>query len=128
MSQQLENICVSLELAKQLKEAGYPQESLFYWWEDTYGIEKNAHLHDKEPHNPKGGWTIFSAPTASEIGEELPKGCSYYPGNDFNWCCHYQQGNPKDHLHPFLVHLEYADTEANARAKMWLYLKKEELL
>jgi hypothetical protein len=122
----LEDICVSLDLAKQLKEAGYPQRTIFCWaevghkdksgnnvWE--YELMVNVFQADNE---------FIAAPTTSEIGEklkelkgeELPK---YYNGDWFFFVLTGKFAGAEEIT---------SDTEANARAKMWLYLKKEGLL
>lgn len=117
---------VNLQLSKELKEAGYPQEAEKWWWEDNFGLEKNKSrtLRDNKPHNPKNGWVYFASPTADEILEQLPENILY------------------EHFMPYLLiekklskwtisytNLEMTDISlADAAAKMWLYLKKEGLL
>lgn len=118
----LEQQVVSLELAKQLKKAGYPQEGLWWWNQDT--AYKRPHITRK----PTGYWAEFNitkhnmivAPTVAELGKELPPYyISYFREIEQKWCC----GNLED-----FSQLTIADTEGNAKAKMWLYLKKENLL
>lgn len=62
-----------LELSQKLKELGYPQESLFYWYksveEDTWKITDNELMKDER-------WSWCSAPTVAELGEFLKR---YYP-------------------------------------------------
>src|SRR5690349_7346958 len=76
----------SLELSKQLKEAGYPQESYFYWNEYTVNHNKGWKLQHWTPEHmdnyrknyegkAKGGLiakTIIASPTADEVLEQLP--------------------------------------------------------
>ena len=122
----LEDICVSLELAKQLKAAGYPQESLFYWngnEEFNYIVKYKDDLF---------GWKEaikISAPTASELGgvlgvDETKKIVSYhfwkYPDEDlynFGWVD--ADGGEENFGEEKLI---------DAMAEAWLYLKKENLL
>lgn len=123
---QLSDICVSLELAKQLKEAGYPQESVLRW--HYYGSGKewavvqsgfsdllinHAQKHSRLENAKESKW--IAAPTAAEIGEQLRCGDFEMPYMfDSQW-----------------AQLKYGilkKTEANARAKMWLYLKQNNLL
>jgi len=144
----LEDIVVSLELAKELKEAGYPQEdSLFYWFMVAGEGEKSRHIIFNDPdngyctnsscnHNP------ISAPTASELGEYLknpiqPKDFPY--GSHKNIYQHYSgfenEGINKDCWESIIVErnigtqlVKTAKTEADARAEMWLYLKQNNLI
>lgn len=118
----LQDICVSLGLAKKLKEAGYPQESLFYWMNTDLG---EWILLEKKNCDPS--FNIIAAPTASELGKELP-------GYDYYYCYSFKSSNTI--INEYSCIYEFAQTrdikyqtldesEANARAKMWLYLKKE---
>ncbi len=118
----LEKQVVSLELAKQLKEAGYPQESLFYWV--AYGNKKGAEIWYKGEIVTQAvkDCILCSAPTVAELGEkfrndfEMP----HYDGKtDKSW---YFWGDKREKM------LLGTKSEANARAKMWLYLKKNKLL
>lgn len=68
---------VSLELAKELKEAGYPQEkSTFFQWLDYRSDNKHSCVfwQDREKCLIGGVWHEdgIAAPLASEIGELLP--------------------------------------------------------
>ena len=69
----LTDICVSLELAKELKEAGYSQESLFYWGdsisEGKYILKRKGYFlpSDLRKELP------ISAPTVAELGEKYHK-------------------------------------------------------
>jgi len=140
----------SLELSKQLKEAGYPQ-----WGNSFYWVLVNDNIvlwYWKEflldPDRAKR--TYFTAPTVAELGERLPKTIKnnkllfhlkiYYEplrnwGIQYNfWHCGCEScscGIQKKHskIEEWLLQDSiFADTEANTRAKMWLYLKKEGLL
>lgn len=64
----LQQICVSLELAKQLKEAGYPQKSLF-WWAPPDRSDIKQHISAYPGLRPE---MAIAAPTASEILNILP--------------------------------------------------------
>jgi hypothetical protein len=61
------NHVVSLELAKKLKEAGYPQEGEFWWWKNTDGYVVG--------NNNIGA--ICSAPMVGELIELLPRGIEF---------------------------------------------------
>ena len=134
----LQDITVSLELAKELKEAGYPQESLFYWINDSidseYFIGGNfQNNEDEEEPYIDFDWLkeekrdFYSAPTVAELGEALPKrvgeGRLVIEWNDIesvkSWLVRYYGGSGGYGCQKKL---------ADAMAKMWLYLKKEGLL
>lgn len=116
---ELEKQVVSLELAKQLKDAGFPQETLWVWKEiiiDGKSKFELCYRHDNGTLELVGekwntyrsfiwGQEKYAAPTVAELGEML-KG----------WILPYY--NP-DYTKP-------DETEADARALMWLRLKKEE--
>lgn len=119
----IEKQVCSLELSKELKENGYPQEGLFWWnrWESPY------------PHHTVENKKLFKdciiAPTVSELGEALPKEVmsqrkiGMREQDKDKWCCFEKIPNRGAIGLSFM-----ADTEADARAKMWLYLKKNGLL
>lgn len=147
----LEDQVCSLDLAKRLKELGVKQESFFTWVirpKDEYYLDpyieelKTAELGNR--YNKKYGYPIydlFSSFTCSEFGELLEPleengeyffFCSaqdisgkYYCGG---FCsesddCVYIDENENEHE----LYFE-ADTEANARAKMLVYLLENKLI
>lgn len=123
----LEQQVCSLELAKRLKELGVKQESYFNWC--TNGWMSS---------DPKCKWIIvqrqefqngYAAFTVAELGEMLPyrvvapSGQPYFPSyttknGDGKWLVSYHQ------LLPSII----ADTEADARAKMLIYLIENKLV
>ena len=122
----IEEQVVSIELAKEMKKLGAPQDSYFTWCEyGEYESEYLAPLSAAEI-NYKDNYFIVvhvcAAFTVAELGEMLPfnyQSTKLYLDNGestVEWCC--------CHSHK-KQHCEYADTEADARAKMWLYLKKK---
>lgn len=121
----LQDICTSLELSKQLKEAGYQQEDSLFYWNEVGSLEYADH------ETWVGYTTDIAAPTAAEIGERLPVNFSCNKGSRM-WVCRHWWG---EHPNPLRNqesgthwHMEKDKGEAEARAKMWLYLKKEGLL
>lgn len=150
--------CTSLELAKELKENGYPQEGLWWWKHDITGVRKGQkdgsvpyvpHSESKELvdewHGPfMKDWTaeymterfMYIAPTVAELGEVLPETIDEYSlymekmGNSYvmSYSCP-REGFLKDLFVDQTYQARFpAKTEADARAKMWLYLKKNNLL
>ena len=132
----LENQVVSLELAKKLKELGVEQDSLFYWCYEyrldgkkysdkradltynKYNELTNTISYSKKEH--------ISAYTVAELGEMLPLG--YYTTRLFT-----DDNKKEEWIAILLPNSEYkgtgfrADTEADARAKMLIYLKENKL-
>lgn len=120
----LESQCVSLELAKQLKEAGVPQKSLFYWherrasndgsdWKDGVWLnESNGILSDDDYE------FVFSAFTVAELGELLTgHRIAYGRTISVGWGCWFGDDEAF-----------YDEHEANCRAKMLLYLVQNNLI
>ncbi len=129
---ELENQVCSLELAKKLKELGVKQESLFYWFPFGEGIREwqvTKRILDKdaikgwkyhEKHNKE--FSFYSAFTVAELGEMLPaenenkyrfdlvkRTPNKWEMNIFDKCGIY-------------IETFTAKTEANARAKMLIWL------
>ena len=115
---ELEEQVSNKELSKKLKELGVKQESMFYWIYNSKAITGNGViLESKIKINTfNKEWSrnaeLYSAFTVAELGGE-----DYYTiktgantGDD--WEC----------INEYDVHLEYANTEADARAKMKIYL------
>jgi hypothetical protein len=133
----LSDIVVSLDLAQELKEAGYPQESLFYWETTKESQVPNGNVVTRQSKFLNQGDNMlewYAAPTASELGEKLPfhftsgKTLAFDKQED-KWNCYIHWHNfDNPELPKEIEHSEHGDTEANARAKCWLYLKKHNLL
>jgi hypothetical protein len=123
---------VSLETAKLLKDAGFEHQCDF-WWESIKGMtETKWMLCFKGDHQPylSNLIELIKAPTADELLEELPTDqYEIYIGND---CKQYHIGFNRAYGH----HSEqqcrdsyFADSSlVEAVAKLWLWLKKENLL
>jgi len=113
----LEDQVCSLELAKQLKELGIEQESVFNW---------TPNPTDKDWGSPrilqgKGAWPeihLVSAFTVAELGEMIEEEC-YSCFSEESWSAGYLPD--MEYVHS-KIHGE--ETEANARAKMLIYTTK----
>jgi hypothetical protein len=134
-----EQYVISLEISKQLKEAGWKKETEFEWCNvgskdaDTWILYHHTEMHK---YYPKG--ELF-APLATEILEELPREIilqeqgkifelvithtlsGYYV---YYFCFRYLD-DEKTMRDEGLCPIVPQDTLPNALAKMWLYLKKE---
>ena len=109
----LEKQVCSLELAKKLKELGVKQESLWFYNSKTMKLQRGFSAHTS---NKGMTWSI-SAFTVAELGEMLPSG--YYSIREGSvWECWLRNGTQKVE----------ASTEADARAKMLIYLLENKLM
>lgn len=127
----IEKYVVSLELARKLKDAGFPQETEFYWIETTQGwrVIRNPPEFIKEKMVPD----IIAAPLASEIGERLPWVITVdnfqwvlvlMKRADGTWGILYERSTDGTSLGGSW----FIDNDANAKAKMWLWLKENSYL
>ena len=139
----LENQVVSLELAKKIKELGFKQDSLWIWVDKFPCFNDKARISTKTElkYKMKNATICFSgqaqnlvpfysAYTVAELGEMLPLHIELTHPRDYQWKIVYRQPLQikEGEIRSDTWGVE-ADTEANARAKMWLYLKfKEKLL
>ena len=124
----MEKYCVSLEIAKKLKEAGWKKETEF-WWHETMKVELVDKVWYKGVKEDVGG-RFFPAPITDEILEELPYEIKIQ--DRFYWLCIEKE---PDHYIVFYKDenkdiSEFREDKSlpNALAKMWLYLKSNNLL
>ena len=133
---------VSLGLSKQLKEAGYPQESyfLYYPYEDEERKGKYFLQSTHDSNYMPEIWPIqkaIASPTADEILDQLPTVIKDKEGFPLGMMILSIDGT-EQRLWKVTYQEMHSDTEdiigfngmslADAAAKMWLYLKKEGLL
>lgn len=121
----IEQQVTSLELSKRLKELGVEQRGYFCW-----------SVKDFETMEPKvvpltgavgilGKGVTCSAFTVAELGEMLPTFIVYeHTNEDKRWRCF----STKEVGTGSYPSLQYADTEADARAKMLIYLIENKLV
>jgi len=120
----LEQQVVSLELAKQLKELGVKQESLWWWRlysDGTGGMDWHLELYNNKDKDK--AYDEISAYTVAELGEMLPYKLDdyWYSANNGSkelWCC-WNKHSVYNHA---WEDTSNANTEANARAKMLIWL------
>ena len=132
-----QQVC-SLELAKRLKELGVEQHALMSWYEDTERDDEAALNRSSEKSCtlcgfPQQKWhKEYSAFTVAELGEMLPDEVTtphkfdvlYSARENGDWNVFY--GDPSesgDEMSGIS-----ASTEADARAKMLIYLIENDLL
>lgn len=123
----LEDQVCSLDLAKRLKELGVKQEGLWRWV-----LIQGEEFVDLSPDfEAEDGYA--AAFTVAELGEMLPERYLHIrkvpPGEkDFQWVLYetyYEDGIPDVEM---WGHDETAMTEADARAKMLVYLIEKGLV
>lgn len=113
---------VSLELSKKLKENGYPQEGHFWWASHN---KKNYVLTCNQIGFTLEEWKHCDrivAPTVAELGEILPgriEGIGFI--RTIKW------SNDKFSISIGNIYEQNADSEANARAKMFICLLENNL-
>jgi hypothetical protein len=125
----LETQVCSLELAKRLKELGVKQESAFGWYDTDLAGPQLVSRKSESPLARKYGDPI-AAFTVAELGENLPLHLDnvdwlYVWKSIVDWSVGY--GCPDADGFNYRVVLTSA-TEANARAKMLVYLIENGLL
>lgn len=122
----LEQQVVSLELAKELKELGYPQESLFYWKYSNGTLEKHSGIkidtelrYGKQPiFENLGTWYTCSTPTVAELGKLIGAGLN----------TRINMSGEIVVFHTLYESVFTAETEADARAKALIYLLKNKII
>lgn len=139
----LEKQVTCLELSKQLEEAGYQQDGL-WWWVTRKGGGSRL-KQGKQTNLITAGMMVttdirnYVAPTVAELGEALPKIVESVIEIPIQFeimiirptDCRAPQWDIL-YISPLkgkdVLAEEGADTLANAMAKMWLYLKKKKLI
>lgn len=124
----LEQQVCSLELSKKLKELGVKQESYFRHvrLSNKPDSTEDWYLLDRKPTDCL---EIISAFTVAELGEMLPD--DYVSGQipldavEGKWKC-MKMSFPE--FEPWNDFWEHADTEADARSKMLIYLIENNLV
>ena len=121
----LEKQVCSLQLSKELKKAGYKQEGLWWWKQDIGAVTENIYapylVYFNSRYMMSKGIILYVAPTVAEMGEALPDNTLSYHFNKCYICVCREEDNSN-------IAQESAKSEADARAKMYLLLKKEGLL
>ena len=131
----MKEYCVDLEIAKKLKENGFPQKGYFWWHcykSSDFCIEQNTIQYRQNEQIPcDSGLAIdYIAPTSDEILKELPKklfGCHLEIDRTdvANYVWYVPIGTDIDQRPKDFVAGSMDEKIANALAQKWLYLKKE---
>lgn len=116
----------SLELSKELKEAGITRTSEFYWVEFDDGKEWLSPIYELSSITYDGEYSTYSAFLTDELGEILKaflSNMSTWDSATSQWIAYYKR-------RPSFSEGEYfsANTEAECRGKLLLYLAEQGLL
>ena len=124
----LEHFVCNRELAEELKRLGYPQESLFGYVisrnsENEYVIDysNSCGLCSESYNVNREGW--IAAPTCGELGEILPARVTSGKNIDKGYYCKFDS-HRKWTEEDSGMDWQYADTEADAKAAMLIFLIK----
>ena len=136
----MKNYVVSLELAKRLKEAGYPQDGE-YWYYREHGGEGEVLFHNEIAAEMGHGFLpdskIAAAPLATELLERLPQRIGINKTKDFTlqvWKTDYAEYVVMyvglDHESKLTAHDPAAHDKSlpDALAEMYLWLKENNYL
>jgi len=126
---ELKDQVTNRELSERLRDLGVPQESLFWWVEYTDGFGSQGERWDVQG-NHIGYKQFCAAFTVAELGEMLPH--TFKTGNEVRLleCAPDYPGGwwVRDGSYSSATHAEWADTEADARAAMLVYLLENHLI
>lgn len=118
----IEQQVVSLELAKKMKELGFPQESLFKWHSKINDDGKNVHteLVYFPTEQMKQDYSAYTVAELGEILKEIDHPVPYWCSQQLvkSWCM-FKNKEAYD--------IQEAN-EANARAKCLIYLAENNLI
>ena len=121
----LEDQVCSLELAKKLKELSVKQKSYFSWVNDkdySWQVWNPTFASEYETDSTTEWLAAF---TVSELGEMLPPYfCTVDAERKYKWSCEKWSRGIIDAEVP----TQYANTEADARAKTLIYLIENKLI
>lgn len=133
----LQQQVTSLEISQKLKELGLKQESVYIWCLDRNGADEfDTRLMQNTKNNRITTLDHVSAFTVAELGEMLPSNIHQFEKDDSDptgkwfssaktddntWVAGYGENSTNE------VEFE-ADTEADARGKMLIYLLENNLL
>lgn len=135
----LEQQVVSLEIAKKLKSLNVKQES-YFWWVETNGTtglwseDKRSLVDSVNEDIVMAHRKYISAFTVAELGELLPDALIDDEDGENYWirifkiASEWYVGYSHSISSPSNVYVEIADTEADARAKMLIYLIENKLI
>jgi hypothetical protein len=126
-------VTTSLEISKQLKEEGYPQEAEYYYWfmEGEYQKLMPASWCLDERRQNDERYVFYASPTADELLERLPYGNIVFRRHNGKYitCEHpsRQRSTKKGYVYTD-KHFGSYDSAADALAKLWIYLKQHNLI
>lgn len=122
----LEDQLVGLELCERLQELGVKQDSIWHWLNDPRRREPAIGLY---PIREENQTTICSAFSVAELGEKLPLLCETVRTREDYWRIEYRTPATTKEGRPYWERVAFkASAEADARAKMLIYLLEQKLV
>jgi hypothetical protein len=135
----MENLVVTLETAKALKAAGFPQKTAETWFNEersegsvidgSYNEWTEWTLWDSYVLDKTGFYEVedtdfFAAPTAQELADQLPRRIESHPLPNSLVLSQQQPGwfASYDCMDNESIEASYADTMAEALAGLWIKL------
>jgi len=119
--------CVSLETAKRLKEAGWPQDTTDNHWFEYCGKEKIEVKPGLSTNRITGGnFKNYDAPDVSDLLTALPNGVQMTKGLAYgNYYC---QDYRERESGAALENEKWQKNPSEALAQLWLALRKEKIV
>lgn len=132
-----EKMVCNMKLAKQLKDMGIRQDSMFYWipvqrtgtlvyarciLDDTFQIQTYVDLENLQNIEPHYKYGTYAAFTSEEIARKIPHGLTHTKRHANKFYVYFLDSQGE------IVNYEDDETEANARAKMLITLTKNNFI
>jgi len=116
---------ISIRMAMQLRSVDYPQGEMYWYYifQLEIGMWELKSWKELATMNTDNS-EIMAAPTPGELGEQLPVGFKSCKRGEKDWLAWYYN---YEHLSTISQEWE-AETEADVRAKAWIWLNQKNLL
>lgn len=116
---------VSIRIAMQLRSVDYPQSETYWYYifQLSKGMWELKSCNELATMNTDNS-DIIAAPTPGELGEQLPTGFKSCRRGEKDWLAWYY-----NYEYLGTINQEWkAETEADVRAKAWVWLNQNNLL
>ena len=128
----IESHVVSLDLARELKEKGFPQEKMTFYRSNEDG---NIYLHSEFHPSCVDEGIVVAAPLFTEIWERLPRLIDDGPkvkflhlNTDRNGQHTIYYERHRFYSTPHIIEISEENTPQDAAAKAWLWLRERGLV
>ena len=123
----MKELVPSLETCKALREAGFPQETKFFWC-STGVAPAGVVLPKEKKDNSRVSFDPIAAPTAEEILRELPIPFIHEGRSLEMFIDRFHELYLVGYAYLYDDDKPYQKSLSEAAAQMYLYLKKEKLI